>query len=50
MDENDLSQEKKWYYEQRAKSVVTNLQKKGMNAQYFQDNHLILFLLNIFNI
>ena len=35
MDENDLTQEKEWYYEQRSKLVVTNLQKRGMNAQYF---------------
>ena len=34
MDENDLSQEKKWYYEQRARIAAGNLQKKNMNAQY----------------
>jgi hypothetical protein len=34
MDENDLSQEKKWYYEQRAKVAVSNLLKKNMNAKY----------------
>jgi hypothetical protein len=33
-DETDLSQEKKWFYEQCAKTVVNNLQKKNINAQY----------------
>jgi hypothetical protein len=34
IDETDLSQEKKWFYEQYAKTVVNNLQKKNINAQY----------------
>ena len=37
MDENDLSQEKKWLYEQRAKIAVNNFNKKNMNAQYVPD-------------
>ncbi|MDP2920692.1 MAG: lactate utilization protein [Dehalococcoidia bacterium] len=31
-DELDLSQEWKWYYEERGKRVVSNLQKKNINA------------------
>jgi len=34
IDETDISQEKKWYYEQRAKTAIKNLQKKNMEAQY----------------
>jgi len=34
IDETDLSQERKWFYEQRAKRVVENLQKKNISAQY----------------
>ena len=34
MDEIDLSQEHKWFYEQRAKITVNNLQKKNINAKY----------------
>jgi hypothetical protein len=34
VNETDLSQEKRWFYEQRAKTVVTNLQKNNINAQY----------------
>lgn len=34
MDEIDLSQELKWFYEQRAKITVNNLQKKNINAKY----------------
>ncbi len=34
IDESNLSQERKWFYEQRAKTVVNNLQKKNMYAQY----------------
>lgn len=37
IDETDLSQEKKWFYEQRAKTVINNLQKKNINAQYVSD-------------
>ncbi len=33
-DERDMSQEKKWFYEERAKTVVTNLEKWNINAQY----------------
>lgn len=34
MDEIDLSQELKWFYEQRAKITINNLQKKNINAKY----------------
>jgi len=34
IDETDISQENEWFYEQRAKTVVNNFQKKGINAQY----------------
>jgi len=34
IDETDISQERKWFYEQRAKTVVKNLQKRSINAQY----------------
>ncbi len=34
VDETDISQEREWFYEQRAKTVVNNLQKKNVNGQY----------------
>ena len=34
IDETDISQERKWLYEARAKIVVTNLKKKNISAQY----------------
>ena len=34
IDETDISEEKKWFHEKRAGTVVTNLQKKNINAQY----------------
>ena len=34
IDETDMSAEGKWFYEERARMVVTNLQKKNINAQY----------------
>jgi len=34
IDETDISQENEWFYEQRAKTVVNSLQKKGISAQY----------------
>lgn len=34
VDETDMSTEMKWFYEERAKVVVNNLQKKNINAQY----------------
>lgn len=34
VDETDMSEERKWFYQERAKMVVINLQKKNMNAQY----------------
>jgi hypothetical protein len=34
IDETDISQEKKWLYEQRAKMAVNNFQKRGISAQY----------------
>ena len=34
MDEMDTSQEKEWFYEQRARTVIKNLQERNINAQY----------------
>ena len=34
LDEADMSQERKWFYQERAITVVTNLQKRNINAQY----------------
>ena len=34
IDETDISQGKKWLYEERAKAAVTSLTKRGINAQY----------------
>ncbi len=34
IDETDISQERKWFGEQRARTVVNNLQKRSVNAQY----------------
>ncbi len=34
IDETDISQERQWFYDQRAKTVVNNLQKRNINAQY----------------
>ena len=34
MDKIDLNQEHEWFYEQRAKIAVNNLQKKNINAKY----------------
>ena len=33
-DETDLSQEKAWLHEERAKTVIKNLQRKNINGQY----------------
>jgi hypothetical protein len=34
IDEKDLNQEKKWYYETRARSVIKNLLKRDINSEY----------------
>ena len=34
VDEMDLSEERKWFYEERARMVIANLKKKNINAQY----------------
>ena len=34
IDETDISREKEWLYQERARIVVANLQKKHINAQY----------------
>ena len=34
VDEADVSQERKWLHEERAKGVISNLQKRNMEAQY----------------
>jgi len=33
-NETDISAERKWLYQERARTVVTNLQKRNINAQY----------------
>ncbi len=33
-DETDTSQEREWFHEQQARTVVNNLQKRNINAQY----------------
>ena len=33
-DETDISQEKAWFYEERARTVIKNLQRKNINGQY----------------
>jgi hypothetical protein len=39
VDETDLSQEKKWFYEVRAREVIKNLLKRNMNGQYTASRH-----------
>ena len=34
IDGTDLSEEKKWFHEERARVAVANLQKHNINAQY----------------
>ena len=34
IDETDISQERAWFYERRARTVMDNLQKRRMNGQY----------------
>jgi L-lactate utilization protein LutB len=34
IDETDLNDEKKWFYEQRAKMVITSMKRKNIEAQY----------------
>jgi len=34
IDDTDMSAERKWFYEERARVVVTSLRKKNINAQY----------------
>ena len=33
-DETDISQEKAWFYEERARTIIKNLQRKNINGQY----------------
>jgi hypothetical protein len=37
IDEADVRQEKRWFYEQCARTVISNLQKKNMEGQYVSD-------------
>ncbi len=37
IDETDLSQERRWYYETRCQAAVKNFQRRGMNARYVPD-------------
>jgi hypothetical protein len=34
VNEMDVSQERKWFYEERAKKAIANLQKRNIDAQY----------------
>ena len=34
VDETDMSEEKKWFYQERARVAVANLQRRNTNAQY----------------
>lgn len=34
IDETDMSREREWFYEKRARTAIDNLQKRNMNAQY----------------
>ncbi len=34
IDERDISEERKWFYQERARAAVANLQKRNINAQY----------------
>ena len=34
IDETDISQEKEWFYEERARTVIKNLQKGNISGQY----------------
>ena len=34
IDETDITSETKWFYGERAKVVVNNLQKRNIDAQY----------------
>jgi len=34
IDEADISQERRWFYEQSARTVISNLQKRNMEGQY----------------
>jgi hypothetical protein len=36
-DEKDISLEKKWFYEEQAKTAVANFKRKNINAQYVSD-------------
>ncbi|MFC1953846.1 lactate utilization protein, partial [Chloroflexota bacterium] len=42
-DERDVSKESRWYYEERAKLAITNLQKRNTNAQYVSNRQEALF-------
>ncbi len=42
MNEADLSQEMRWYYEQRARRAVANLKRRNLDAQYVADRHRAL--------
>jgi len=45
VDETAMSEERKWFYQERAKTVVTNLQKKNINAQYVSNRQEALITL-----
>jgi len=39
IDERDISPEKEWFYHERARIVITHLQKKRINAKYVSNCH-----------
>jgi hypothetical protein len=39
IDERDISQEKAFYFRQRASKVIENLQKRKMHGQYAADKN-----------
>ncbi|MFC1893362.1 lactate utilization protein [Chloroflexota bacterium] len=42
IDETDISTERQWFYEQRAKTVINNLQKRNVDAQYVANRQEVL--------
>lgn len=42
IDETEISREKEWFYQERARIVVANLQKKNINAQYISTRQGVL--------
>ena len=48
VDETDITEEKKWLYETRARTAIKNLQKRNINAQYISSREeALLSILNM---